>query len=75
VPQTAVKSLQGSSVVYEVGPDNKIQIRSVELGTSYGPNVVVESGIQAGDVVVVGGLNRLQPDSVVVPAPARTPGK
>lgn len=75
VPQTAVQTLQGTSVVYTVGPGDKVQVRSVSLGTQFGRDVIVQSGLQDGDVVVVGGINRIKPDAVVAPSPVRAPGK
>ncbi|HXW51369.1 MAG TPA: efflux RND transporter periplasmic adaptor subunit [Candidatus Acidoferrales bacterium] len=73
VPQAAVQSLQGASTVYVLGPQNKLQLRTVETGTNYNNDVIIESGVKAGESVVVGGGTNLQPDMTV--APTQAPAK
>ncbi len=70
VPQAAVQSLQGSSIVYILGPDNKLQLRTVATGSAFGNEIIINSGVKAGDVVVVGGGNRIAPDMTVAPTQA-----
>jgi RND family efflux transporter MFP subunit len=70
VPQAAISSLQGASTVYVVGPDKKLQLRTVETGTSFGKDIIIESGVKAGESVVVGGATNLQPDMTVAPTQA-----
>src|SRR5215469_5410853 len=72
VPQSAVQSLQGTSVVYVVGPDDKLQLRTVAVGSSYGDDVIIESGVKAGETVVAEGGNRVQAGAVVKPQPSAT---
>lgn len=67
IPQSAVIQLQASSAAYVVGPQNKIQQRTISTGTQYRDAVVVTSGLQAGDVVVTQGVNKVRPDTVVTP--------
>lgn len=59
VPQSAV--LQGAQghFVWIVDKDNKAQIRNVEVGTWHGDQWFINSGLSAGDVVVVNGSVRL----------------
>jgi len=67
IPQQAVSELQG---VYQVGvvtPDNKVTIRTVKLGPQSGSMWVVESGLEAGDNVVVDGLQRIKTGMTVAP--------
>ncbi|MBV8461230.1 MAG: efflux RND transporter periplasmic adaptor subunit [Candidatus Eremiobacteraeota bacterium] len=73
VPQSSVQSLQGTPVVYVVGPDNKLQLRTLETGTTVGDWIIVQSGVQAGDVVVVGGTNRVQAGITVAPTQGPSP--
>jgi RND family efflux transporter MFP subunit len=70
VPQASVATLQGTPVVYVLGPGNKVQLRTVETGSNFGNDIVIESGVKTGETVIVGGLNRFKPDSVVAPEPA-----
>ena len=60
VPQKAVSELQGSYQLAIVGLDNKVSIRAVTVGDRVGPLWIVESGVKAGELVVVEGLQKLQ---------------
>ena len=69
VPQRAVSELQGLYQVAVVGPDNKISIRTVKLGERSGSMWVVEDGLNAGEVVVAEGTQKVQPGMIVNPKP------
>ena len=69
VPQQSVSELQGVYQVGVVAPDNKVTIKTVKLGPQTGDMWVVESGLQAGDNVVVDGLQRIKSGMTVAPAP------
>ncbi len=60
VPQKAVSELQGSYQLAIVGLDNKVSIRAVTVGDRVGTLWIVESGVKAGELVVVEGLQKLQ---------------
>ena len=60
VPQKAVSELQGSYQVAVVGLDNKVSIRDVKVGNRVGPMWIVESGVKAGELVIIEGLQRVQ---------------
>lgn len=60
VPQRAVQQLLGKSFVIVVGPDNKSVTKIVTVGTQIGSYVLIESGLEPDDVVVVEGLTNLQ---------------
>jgi len=60
VPQKAVSELQGSYQVAVVGADNTVSLRAVTVGDRAGPMWIVESGVKAGELVVVEGLQKLQ---------------
>ncbi len=70
VPQASVATLQGTPVVYVLGPDNKVELRTVETGSNFGNDIVIENGVKAGETVIVGGLNRFKPGGIVAPQPA-----
>jgi RND family efflux transporter MFP subunit len=65
VPQKAVSELQGNYQLAIVGPDNKVGIRAVTVGDRIGPLWIVESGVKAGELVVVEGLQKLQNGATV----------
>jgi membrane fusion protein (multidrug efflux system) len=69
VPQRAIAELQGIYQVGVVGADNKVVIKVVKLGPQIGDMWVADSGLDAGDKVVVDGLQRLRDGMVVAPAP------
>jgi membrane fusion protein (multidrug efflux system) len=70
IPRTALQSLQGLPIVYVVGPDNKAQLHTVETGSSFGNDIVIKSGINAGDTVVLNPGTRVSAGTLVKPSPA-----
>ncbi len=60
VPQRAVQQLLDKSFVMVVGDDDKSVSRVVKLGPKIGSYYIIESGIDAGDKVVVEGLTKLR---------------
>ena len=75
VPEKALINVQGSYSVGVVGPDNKVQLRKVDLGPSVKGLRIVEKGLAEGDRIVVDGVQRITDGAVVDPRPAPdTPG-
>jgi membrane fusion protein (multidrug efflux system) len=73
VPQKAVSELQGMNQVIVVGDDNVAHIRTVQLGSQVGPNVVIASGLKPGDQVVTEGNEKVRDGMKVVPQPDTAP--
>ncbi len=67
VPQRAVSELQGRYQIALVGPDNKIGIRTVQMGDKVGEMWVVQSGLKAGDRVVSEGSSKVADGERVTP--------
>lgn len=67
VPVRAITELQGQNLVYIVGEGNKVAMRRVVLGPKAGAFTVIEQGVNAGEKVIVEGLQRIRPDVVVSP--------
>ena len=65
VPQRAVTELQGTYQVAVVGGDNKVAIRPVRVGERVGTMWIIESGVHAGELVVVEGLQKVRDGSAV----------
>jgi RND family efflux transporter MFP subunit len=65
VPQKAVTELQGTYQLAVVGVDNKVSIRAIRVGDRVGPEWIVESGVKAGELVIVEGLQKIQNGSTV----------
>jgi RND family efflux transporter MFP subunit len=73
VPQRAVSELQGMNQVIVVGADDVAHIRTVQLGTQVGPNIVISSGLSAGDRVVTAGNEKVRDGIKVVPQADNSP--
>jgi membrane fusion protein (multidrug efflux system) len=69
IPQRAVQQQMGRSVVYVVGKGDTVQTRDVTATEWSGQNWLIESGLSAGDRVVVDGLQKIRPGVVVHPSP------
>lgn len=67
IPQAAVQENQQGKFVLLVGDDNTVSQRFAKLGQRYGAMWVVESGIEAGEKVIVEGLQKVRTGSQVAP--------
>jgi membrane fusion protein (multidrug efflux system) len=65
VPQKAVTQMQSANVVYVVGSDNKVALRSVTLGERVDQNYIVTDGVKAGERVIIEGIQKARPGSTV----------
>jgi len=81
VPQVAVMQGPNGKFVFVVGADNTAQPKPVQVGDWYGDQWIINSGLQAGDRVVVDGAVRLRPgapvqiQSAATAAPESEPAK
>ncbi len=69
VPQRAVAELQATYSVGVVMPDNKVEMRPVKVGPRLGGLWVIDSGLNAGDRVIVEGLLKVRNGSLVAATP------
>jgi len=69
VPQRAVQELQGLQSVLTVGPENKVLARTIVTGERVGERWVVLKGLAAGERVIVEGIQKAMPGTVVDPKP------
>lgn len=67
IPQRSVMELQSAKVVYVVGPENRVQLRTVTLGERFQDAYVVQDGLKAGETIIVEGLQKVRPGAMVVP--------
>jgi RND family efflux transporter MFP subunit len=74
VPQRAVNELQGTYQVVIVDGQNKAHLQNVKVGEQIGENWIVESGLKAGDRVVVEGTQKAKEGTVVNPQPYESGG-
>ena len=66
VPQAAVLSSVASKYVYVVDAQNKIINKPIKVGTEQGKHIVVLDGLEAGERIVVNGLQKVRPGQEVV---------
>lgn len=70
VPERAVTQQQATRLVLVVNDKNIVEPRPVKLGRRAGEDVVLLSGVKAGDRVIVDGLFRARPGAEVKAVPA-----
>lgn len=71
VPQRAVVSGPQGQFVLLVGPDNKVMPRPVKVGAMAGTDFVIEDGLKGGETLIVDGVQKAKPGSVVKPVPLK----
>jgi multidrug efflux system membrane fusion protein len=65
IPDRALGFDQSKKFVYVVGADSKVAYREVELGKRVQAQRVVLKGVQAGERVIVDGVQHVRPNTVV----------
>jgi membrane fusion protein (multidrug efflux system) len=69
VPQQAVQRDNNGASVMTVGADGKVAPRPIKTGSVQGDKWIVTDGLKQGDVVIVEGLQKVQPGAAVKPVP------
>jgi multidrug efflux pump subunit AcrA (membrane-fusion protein) len=69
IPLRAISELQGQ-VRVAVVKNGKVAYRNVELGPRVGGVAVVESGLVAGETIVIDGLQKIRDGSPVLTKPS-----
>ncbi len=73
VPQPAVViAPDGTASVMLVTPANQLATQPIQIGGAVGSDWMVNSGLKAGDVVVVDGIQKVTPGMTVSPVPVET---
>ena len=52
-----------------IGPENKVMPNPVTTGSMVGDDFIIESGLKGGQQVLVNGLQKARPGTVVTPVP------
>ena len=73
LPQSAIQRDNDGAYVFVVGADDKIAEKRVELGDQHGADWIVLGGIDAGERVVVSGIQKAEPGGKVKPMPYQVP--
>jgi membrane fusion protein (multidrug efflux system) len=69
VPQRAVMTGPQGQFVMTVGEGDKVAPRPVSTGGMAGADFIISSGLKGGERVIVDGLQKAKPESVVKPVP------
>jgi RND family efflux transporter MFP subunit len=69
VPQRAVSELQGGYQVAVVDGQNKVSIRTIQVGDRVGNQWIVSDGLKLGERVIVEGVQKVRPGMQVNPKP------
>jgi RND family efflux transporter MFP subunit len=67
INDSAIGTDQNVRYVFAVGADNKVQYRAVKLGPVVDGMRVIRDGVSVGETIVVNGLQRVRPGSVIAP--------
>lgn len=77
IPQEALQIDQAGPFALVVTGEKKVEIRRLTVGNAAGVDITVEDGLKEGDLVIVEGIQKVRPGSVVepttVPAPTAAP--
>jgi membrane fusion protein, multidrug efflux system len=65
VPSAAIQRSPDSMYVYVVKPDSTVEVRNIVSSLTEGDQSAVDSGLQPGDMVVIDGVDKLQPGAKV----------
>jgi membrane fusion protein (multidrug efflux system) len=66
-PIAAIQTDQSGSYVLVVGPDHKVEQRPIQLGRQIGQEYIVSKGLNAGENVIVQGVQKVHPGEAVNP--------
>lgn len=69
VTERAIGADQGQKFLYVVDDKNEVVFRAVQLGAVHDGLRVIAEGLNAGERVIIDGLQRVRPGSVVDPKP------
>ncbi len=69
IPQRAVQQRPSGSFVYVVNEEEKAELRPIQASAWYGKEWLIESGLHAGERVIVEGFHRVLPGTRVESVP------
>ncbi len=67
VPQSATVEMQDKVFVYALNKENKVVKQAISIAGKSGTNYLIKDGIQAGDQIVLSGLDHLQDGQLIQP--------
>jgi multidrug efflux system membrane fusion protein len=73
LPSAAIQRNTNQTYVFLVKPDNTVTVRKITVGTTEGDQSEITSGLNAGDNIVMTGVDKLQEGSKVTITPNGQP--
>ncbi|WP_443937485.1 efflux RND transporter periplasmic adaptor subunit [Pedobacter sp. MW01-1-1] len=67
VPQAATVEMQDKVFVFTLGDSSKVKKQAISIVGKAGENYLVQSGVNAGDQIVLSGIDKLQEGMVIQP--------
>jgi membrane fusion protein, multidrug efflux system len=67
LPDRSIGTDQAQRFVWVMNPNNQVEYRKIEIGAHIGQSRVISNGLNAGDWVVIEGLQKLRPGIKVNP--------
>ena len=67
VPKRAILRVQGIDSVYKVSSDNKVSLHTIAIEAEYEEFVIVASGVDPGDRIVMDGHQKVRPGMAITP--------
>jgi membrane fusion protein (multidrug efflux system) len=67
--RTATRGIGGATTVLVVNSDNKVELRPIQVETTVDQDLVVSSGLKAGEKIIIEGSQKAPPGSTVKPVP------
>jgi multidrug efflux system membrane fusion protein len=74
IPLSAMQRGQPGTFVYRINPDQTVSLRVIRPGPADGEQLIVESGLAAGDRIVLDGVDRLREGARVTVSHGSAPG-
>jgi len=75
IPQRAVQAGPQGQFVMAVGAENKVAPIPIKTGSMAGNDFIISEGLKGGEQIIVNGLQKARPGSVVSPVPLPETGK
>lgn len=73
VPQAALSDFQGQQQVYTVAANHTVHVNNVTLGPQFGDDLIIQSGLSGGELVITDNLQKLREGAPVSPQLQQSP--
>jgi membrane fusion protein (multidrug efflux system) len=67
IPQAAIQVDQAGPFALVVNAEKTVEVRRLTIGPASGADVTIEQGLKEGDLVIVEGIQKVRPGSLVEP--------